>query len=55
MPNVIPSAITVNGVPGPSQNNQHADAIRANIAFLNMIANKYGIHTSLDKTTFTAI
>jgi hypothetical protein len=42
--------ITMNGVPGPSQNNQQAVPIPINHVFPSMTPNKYGTHTSLEST-----
>ena len=42
--------MTMNGVPGPSQNSQQAVPIPISHEFPSMTPNKYGTHTSLDKT-----
>lgn len=42
--------ITINGVPGPNQNSQHAVPTPINQLLLSIIPNRYGTHTSLDNT-----
>lgn len=45
--------MTMNGVPGPNQNNQHAVPTPISQALLKIIPNKYGTQTSDDNTTNT--
>ena len=45
--------ITINGVPGPNQNNQHAVPIPVSHALCKMNPNRYGTHTSEDNTINT--
>jgi len=45
--------MTINGVPGPNQNNQQAVPTPINQALLKIIPNKYGTHTSEDSTVNT--
>lgn len=40
----------MNGVPGPNQNSQQALPIPNNQLLLSINPNRYGTHTSLDKT-----
>jgi len=42
--------MTMNGVPGPSQNSQQALPTPSSHLLSNIIPSKYGTHTSLDKT-----
>lgn len=43
--------MTINGVPGPSQNSQQAVPTPISQLLLNITPSKYGTHTSEDKTT----
>ena len=42
--------MTINGVPGPNQNNQQAVPTPISHALLNITPNMYGTHTSEDNT-----
>ena len=43
--------ITINGVPGPNQNNQHAVPMPVHHGLFKMNPSIYGTHTSEDNTT----
>lgn len=45
--------MTINGVPGPNQNNQQAVPTPISQALLKINPNKYGTQTSDDNTTNT--
>ena len=42
--------ITINGVPGPNQNNQHAVPTPISQLLFRITPNRYGTHTSDDST-----
>ena len=42
--------MTINGVPGPNQKIQQAVPTPISQALFNITPNKYGTHTSLDRT-----
>ena len=45
--------MTINGVPGPNQNNQQAVPTPISQLLFNITPNKYGTHTSDDNTMNT--